>query len=165
MQNIRKCSKIDIRKIKIHLINSFQEVFIMGNPIYEYAKKFYGEFGIDTEKAIETTLTTPISLHCWQGDDVKGFEGAQSLDGGIQATGNYPGAARTPAELMADLKKAMSLMPGALRLNLHANYAIFKNDNFADRDQLLPEHFEAWADFAVENGLGLDFNPLLSFEG
>ena len=131
----------------------------MGNPIYEYSKAFYGSFGIDTEKAIEKALSTPISLHCWQGDDVKGFEGAQSLDGGIQATGNYPGAARTPHELITDLKKALSLMPGAMRLNLHASYAIFKDGEYADRDALAPKHFEAWADFAVENGLGLDFNP------
>jgi L-rhamnose isomerase len=131
----------------------------MENPIYEHAKKAYSALGIDTEKAIEIALSTPISLHCWQGDDVKGFEGAQTLDGGIQATGNYPGAARTSDELIADLKKALSLMPGAMRLNLHANYAIFKEGEFADRDALTPEHFEVWADFAVENGLGLDFNP------
>lgn len=131
----------------------------MRNPIYDYAKKYYAEFGIDTEQAIKAALSTPISLHCWQGDDVKGFEGAQSLDGGIQATGNYPGAARTPEELMTDLKKALSLMPGVMRLNLHANYAIFKDGEFADRDALLPAHFEAWVDFAIENGLGLDFNP------
>ncbi len=131
----------------------------MGNPIYENAKQTYAQYGVDTEAAIERALSAPISLHCWQGDDVKGFEGAQSLDGGIQATGNYPGAARNPDELIADLKKALSLMPGAMRLNLHASYAIFKDGMIADRDALLPEHFEAWADFAVENGLGLDFNP------
>lgn len=131
----------------------------MGNPIYENARQTYAAYGIDTEAAIERALSAPISLHCWQGDDVKGFEGSQSLDGGIQATGNYPGAARNPEELIADLKKALSLMPGAMRLNLHASYAIFKDGEKADRDALLPEHFEAWADFAVENGLGLDFNP------
>ena len=131
----------------------------MKNQIYDYARSIYAELGIDTEKAINTALSTPISLHCWQGDDVKGFEGAQSLDGGIQATGNYPGAARTPDQLIADIKKALSLMPGTMRLNLHANYAIFKNGKTADRNELLPEHFEVWADFAVENGLGLDFNP------
>ena len=131
----------------------------MKNQIYDYAKSIYAELGIDTEKAINAALSTPISLHCWQGDDVKGFEGAQSLDGGIQATGNYPGAARTPDELIADIKKALSLMPGTMRLNLHANYAIFKDGKKADRNELLPEHFEVWADFAVENGLGLDFNP------
>ncbi len=131
----------------------------MNNPIYENAKQIYSGYGIDTEAAIKKALTAPISLHCWQGDDVKGFEGATSLDGGIQATGNYPGAARNPKELIADLEKALSLMPGAMRLNLHASYAIFNEDNRADRDALLPEHFEAWADFAVSHGLGLDFNP------
>lgn len=131
----------------------------MNNPIYENAKQIYGTYGIDTDAAIEKALAAPISLHCWQGDDVKGFEGATSLDGGIQATGNYPGAARNPSELIADIEKALSLMPGAMRLNLHASYAIFNADNRADRDALLPEHFEAWADFAVSHGLGLDFNP------
>ena len=127
--------------------------------VYENAKAVYASFGIDTEEAIKQALNTPISLHCWQGDDVKGFEGAGALDGGIQATGNYPGAARNPEELIADLDKALSLMPGAMRINLHANYAIFNEDNRADRDSLLPEHFEKWADYAVEHGLGLDFNP------
>ena len=131
----------------------------MKNPIYENAKQIYASYGIDTEAAIEKTLATPISLHCWQGDDVKGFEGAATLDGGIQATGNYPGAARNPEELMADLDKALSLMPGAMRINLHANYAIFTEDNRADRDALLPEHFEKWVEFAIERGLGIDFNP------
>ncbi len=131
----------------------------MVNPIYENAKQIYASYGIDTDAAIEKALSAPISLHCWQGDDVKGFEGAGSLDGGIQATGNYPGAARNPAELIADLEKTLSLIPGKMRLNLHASYAIFKDGEYADRDALLPEHFEAWADFAVQNGLGLDFNP------
>lgn len=131
----------------------------MGNSIYENAKQIYAAYGIDTEAAIKKALETPISLHCWQGDDVRGFEGADSLDGGIQATGNYPGAARNPDELIADLGKALSLIPGKMRLNLHASYAIFKDGNKVDRDALLPEHFEAWADYAVKNGLGLDFNP------
>lgn len=131
----------------------------MNNPIYENAKAIYAAYGIDTDSAIEKALSTPISLHCWQGDDVKGFEGAGALDGGIQATGNYPGAARNPEELMADLDKALSLMPGAMRINLHANYAIFSENNRADRDALLPEHFEKWVEFAIERGLGLDFNP------
>ncbi len=130
----------------------------MTDFIYENAKKIYAAYGIDTDKAIQTALDAPISLHCWQGDDVRGFEGATSLDGGIQTTGNYPGAARNPEELLADLSLALKLIPGVMRLNLHASYAIF-NGNKTDRDALLPEHFEAWADFAVENGLGLDFNP------
>ena len=108
--------------------------------VYENAKAVYASFGIDTEEAIKQALNTPISLHCWQGDDVKGFEGSGTLDGGIQATGNYPGAARNPEELIADLDKALSLMPGAMRINLHASYAIFNEENHADRDALLPEH-------------------------
>lgn len=127
--------------------------------IYEAARERYAALGIDTEKAISTLLATPISMHCWQGDDVRGFEGATALDGGIQATGNYPGAARTPAELMQDIDRALSLVPGKHRLNIHANYAVFENGEHADRDALLPRHFAAWVRFAKERGLGLDFNP------
>lgn len=131
----------------------------MGNPIYENAKQVYAAYGIDTDGAIESALAAPISLHCWQGDDVRGFEGVGALDGGIQATGNYPGAARSPEELISDLDKAFSLIPGKTRLNLHANYAVFNRTNRADRDALLPEHFEIWTDYAVKKGIGLDFNP------
>lgn len=127
--------------------------------IYEAARERYAALGIDTEKAISTLLATPISMHCWQGDDVRGFEGATALDGGIQATGNYPGAARTPSELMQDIDRALSLVPGKHRLNIHANYAVFENGEHADRDALLPRHFAAWVRFAKERGLGLDFNP------
>ena len=127
--------------------------------IYEAARERYAALGIDTEKAISTLLATPISMHCWQGDDVRGFEGATALDGGIQATGNYPGAARTPAALMQDIDRALSLVPGKHRLNIHANYAVFENGEHADRDALLPRHFAAWVRFAKERGLGLDFNP------
>ena len=127
--------------------------------IYEAARERYAALSIDTEKAISTLLATPISMHCWQGDDVRGFEGATALDGGIQATGNYPGAARTPAELMQDIDRALSLVPGKHRLNIHANYAVFENGEHADRDALLPRHFAAWVRFAKERGLGLDFNP------
>ena len=121
--------------------------------IYEAARERYAALGIDTEKAISTLLATPISMHCWQGDDVRGFEGATALDG------NYPGAARTPAELMQDIDRALSLVPGKHRLNIHANYAVFENGEHADRDALLPRHFAAWVRFAKERGLGLDFNP------
>lgn len=101
----------------------------------------------------------PISIHCWQGDDVTGFENAgEALSGGIQATGSYPGKARTPAELMADLDEALKLIPGKKRLNLHASYAVF-NDAPADRDALKPEHFSAWVAYAKSRGIGLDFNP------
>jgi L-rhamnose isomerase len=98
-------------------------------------------------------------MHCWQGDDVSGFEGAGELSGGIQATGNYPGKARNPQELMADIDKTLSLIPGTHRINLHANYAIFEEGEFADRDKLEPKHFAKWVEFAKERGLGLDFNP------
>jgi len=129
------------------------------NSCYQNAKLHYAKYGIDTDAAIEKLLALPVSLHCWQGDDVRGFEGATALDGGIQATGNYPGSARTPEELMKDIDFALKLMPGASRINLHANYAIFENGEKADRDALKPEHFSAWVKFAKERGLALDFNP------
>ncbi len=126
---------------------------------YEYAKKRYAEIGVDTDKAIKALSGKAISLHCWQGDDVHGFEGSTTLDGGIQTTGNYPGAARNPEELMADIDKALSLIPGKHRINLHACYAIFEDGEKADRDALLPKHFRKWVEFAKERGLGIDFNP------
>ncbi len=129
------------------------------NVIYEEAKKRYAEYGIDTEKVIAELSKAEISVHCWQGDDVGGFDSPDALSGGIQATGNYPGKARTPSELMADIDKALSLVPGAHKLNLHASYAIFEDGEFADRDALLPKHFKKWVDFANERGLGIDFNP------
>lgn len=125
---------------------------------YEAAKERYQEVGIDTDAAIAELERIPISMHCWQGDDVIGFEGAAALTGGIQTTGNYPGKARTPEELMADIDKALSLIPGKHRLNLHASYAFF-DDGFVDRDKLEPKHFAKWVEFAKERGLGLDFNP------
>ncbi len=129
------------------------------NTIYEEAKKRYAEYGIDTEKVIADLSKAEISVHCWQGDDVGGFDSKEALSGGIQATGNYPGKARTPEELMADIDKALSLVPGAHKLNLHASYAIFEDGEFADRDALEPKHFKKWVDFANERGLGIDFNP------
>ena len=129
------------------------------STVYEAAKKRYAEFGIDTEKAITDLAKAEISVHCWQGDDVGGFDSPDALSGGIQATGNYPGKARTPDELMADIDKALSLVPGAHKLNLHACYAIFENGEFADRDEIEPKHFKRWVDFANERGLGIDFNP------
>lgn len=101
----------------------------------------------------------PISIHCWQGDDVIGFDSKESLSGGIQTTGNYPGKATTPAELMADIDKVVSMIPGKKKLNVHANYAIIDENDNAGRDQLLPKHFKPWVDFAKERGRGLDFNP------
>lgn len=126
---------------------------------YEEAKQMYAELGVDTDKALETLKNIPISMHCWQGDDVTGFDHEGPLTGGIQATGDYPGKARTPEELMADIDKVLSLVPGKHKLNLHANYAIFEEGEFADRDKLEPKHFRKWVEFAKERGLGLDFNP------
>lgn len=126
---------------------------------YKSAKQIYAKIGVDTDQAMEILKNVPISMHCWQGDDVGGFEGAGELSGGIQATGNYPGKARTPEELMADIDKALSLIPGKHRINLHASYAIFENGEQADRDKLEPKHFAKWVAFAKERGLGLDFNP------
>jgi len=126
---------------------------------YESAREIYARIGIDTDKALELLASKPISMHCWQGDDVIGFEGAGGLSGGIQTTGNYPGKARTPDELMADIDKALSLIPGKHRINLHASYAIFEEGEQVDRDQLEPKHFKKWVEFAKERGLGLDFNP------
>ena len=126
---------------------------------YESARELYKAIGVDTDAAIEALKNIPISMHCWQGDDVNGFEGATSLSGGIQTTGNYPGKARTPQELMDDIDKALSLIPGRHRINLHASYAIFEDGEFADRDKLEPKHFKKWVEFAKERGLGLDFNP------
>lgn len=126
---------------------------------YDYAKQRYAETGIDTEEAIARLQNTPISIHCWQGDDVRGFEGATSLDGGIQTTGNYPGVARNAEELMEDFDKMLSLVPGKKRINLHANYAFFEGKNKVDRDALTPENFKKWVEFAKERNLGIDFNP------
>ena len=126
---------------------------------YESAKEIYAKLGVDTDAAIEKCMQVPVSLHCWQGDDVTGFDHDGPLTGGIQTTGNYPGKARTPEELMADMDKAMSLMPGAKKINVHACYAIFEEGEFVDRDKLEPKHFQKWVDFAKERGMGLDFNP------
>ncbi len=125
---------------------------------YESAKELYAKFGIDTDTAIEKLSDITVSIHCWQGDDVGGFDGDDALSGGIQTTGNYPGKARNPEELMADIDKAFSLIPGKKKLNLHACYAIF-DGNRADRDALKPEHFAKWVEFAKERNIGIDFNP------
>lgn len=126
---------------------------------YEAARELYKRVGVDTEKALSELQKVSISMHCWQGDDVNGFDHDGPLTGGIQTTGNYPGRARTPKELMADIDEAMRLIPGKHKLNLHANYAIFEEGEFADRDALEPKHFKKWVEFAKERGLGMDFNP------
>lgn len=125
---------------------------------YESAKELYAKFGIDTEEALKKLSDITVSVHCWQGDDVGGFDSDDALSGGIQTTGNYPGKARNPEELMADIDKAFSLIPGKKKLNLHACYAIF-DGNRADRDALKPEHFAKWVAFAKERNIGIDFNP------
>ena len=127
--------------------------------LYQIAKERYATVGIDTEAAIEKMLNIPISMHCWQGDDVKGFENSGELTGGIQTTGNYPGAARTPDELMQDIDKAFSLIPGKHKVNVHACYGIYEDGKIADRDAIKPEHFAKWVEFAKARGIGLDFNP------
>lgn len=125
---------------------------------FEIAKEIYSQYGIDVEEAIKICDSTPISMHCWQGDDVGGFEKKEGgLTGGIQATGNYPGKARTPDELRSDIETAMKYIPGEKKINIHANYA--EADKFVDRNEIEPDNFKAWADWAVEKGLGIDFNP------
>ena len=126
---------------------------------YQSAKEIYAAQGVDTEKVLETLKDIQIAMHCWQGDDVTGFDQKGPLTGGIQTTGNYPGKARTPEELMADMDKALKLIPGKHKINLHACYAVFEDGEWADRDALEPKHFAAWAKFAKERGLGIDFNP------
>ena len=126
---------------------------------YIEAKSYYANLGIDTEKVIETLKDVTISMHCWQGDDVVGFDSKESLSGGIQTTGNYPGKATAPEQLMQDIDKVISLTPGKIKLNLHACYAIFEDGEYADRDALQPKHFQKWLDFAKERGMGIDFNP------
>lgn len=123
---------------------------------FEFAREQYDTMGVDVEKALLLATETPISMHCWQGDDVLGFEGGSKLTGGIAATGNYPGRARTPDELRMDMEKALSLLPGTHKVNLHANYP--DTTEKADRDQLAPRHFASWAQWAREKKLGLDFN-------
>lgn len=125
---------------------------------YNQAKELYGQHGIDVDRVLEKLAGIQISVHCWQGDDVRGFLFRdRALSGGISATGNYPGAARTPDELRADLEKALSLIPGRHKVNLHAIYA--DTDEKVDLDELEPKHFASWVEWAREHGLGLDFNP------
>lgn len=128
------------------------------NQAYELAKQQFADLGADTEKAMSLLSTLPISMHCWQGDDVSGFEHQEGgLTGGIQATGNYPGKARSPQELRSDLEVAFSLIPGAKRLNLHASY--LEADGKVERNEIKPQHFSHWVEWAKTNKLGLDFNP------
>ena len=127
---------------------------------YQIAKEQYAALGVDTDAAMKRLGGIPISLHCWQGDDVGGFEkpGAELSGGGIQATGNYPGKARTIAELRGDIEKALSMIPGHHRLNLHACY-LDNGGVYVDRNEIQPKHFQSWIDWAKANKLGMDFNP------
>lgn len=131
--------------------------------MYKEAKAQYAALGVDTDGAMEKLKTVPVSLHCWQGDDVRGFDTdpTKPLTGGIQTTGNYPGRAATPEQLMADIDMVLKLCPGMKKMNLHASYAIFDDANggWVDRDKLEPKHFEKWVRFCKERGLGCDFNP------
>lgn len=125
---------------------------------FELAKQRYADIGVDVEQAMARLDSVPVSMHCWQGDDVRGFENPQgALTGGIQATGNYPGKARNATELRADLEKALSLIPGPKRLNLHAIY--LESETPVDRDAIEPKHFANWVEWAKQQKLGLDFNP------
>ena len=125
---------------------------------YAQAKEKYAQIGVDTDAALKKLQDVKISMHCWQGDDVKGFLFPDGdLTGGIMSTGNYPGAAHTPQELRQDLEKAFSLIPGKHKLNLHAIY--LDTDEKVDLDEIEPRHFETWVKWAKEQGIGLDFNP------
>jgi L-rhamnose isomerase len=126
---------------------------------YELAREQYAAIGVDTDRAMKQLKSVAISVHCWQGDDVGGFESSGELGGGLAVTGNYPGKARTPAELRSDLEKAFSLIPGKHRLNLHALYGEHSKGKIIDRDRLGPEQFTGWADWAKSIGIGMDFNP------
>ncbi|RKQ32500.1 L-rhamnose isomerase [Oceanobacillus halophilus] len=128
---------------------------------FENAKQQYEKWGINVEDVLKKLKNVPISIHCWQGDDIGGFEvNQQELSGGIDVTGNYPGKATNPKELRSDLEKALSLIPGKHRVNLHAIYAETEGE-VVDRDAIKPQHFENWVNWAKKNGLGLDFNPTL----
>lgn len=126
---------------------------------FESAKQMYQNIGVNGDDALEKLANVKISMHCWQGDDVAGFEHGASLDGGIAATGNYPGKARNYQELMADMDQAFTLIPGKHKINLHASYAI--TNEKVDRDKLEPKHFIKWIEYAKERGLEIDFNPTL----
>ena len=128
------------------------------NSIYNQAKEQYANIGVDTEAALEILDAIPVSMHCWQGDDIRGFEGVTEVTGGIQSTGNYPGAAQNADELREMIEKVLSQIPGKTRINLHAMYGDLKG---VDRNQIEPKHFESWVEWAKSHSLALDFNPTL----
>ena len=126
---------------------------------YRIAEERYGDIGVDASAALKALSQVAISLHCWQGDDVQGFENSgEALGGGLAVTGNYLGKATSPDELRRDLEEALSIIPGQHRLNLHASYGEFAGKT-VDRNDIEPHHFQGWVDWAMEHGLGLDFNP------
>ncbi len=127
---------------------------------YTLAREAYAAVGVNTDRALRAVAKVPISMHCWQGDDVGGYEtaGAELSGGGIQATGNYPGKARTIDELRLDIESALSLIPGRHRLNLHASY-LDNRGKFVERNEIMPRHFRSWIDWAKANKVGMDFNP------
>jgi L-rhamnose isomerase len=146
--NLRVTNQLSMKPADKHLERAFS-----------LAQERYGELGVDVGRALKRLAGIPISLHCWQGDDVGGFENSGSeLGGGLAVTGNYPGKARTAPELRADLEQALALIPGRHRLNLHASYAETGGKK-VDRDELEPAHFQTWIEWARTNRLGLDFNP------
>ena len=124
---------------------------------YSIARERYASIGVDTDKAMDILQNISLSMHCWQADDVTGFESAGALTGGIQTTGNYPGKARNMEEVRMDILKAMSFIPGRHRLSLHEIYGGF-GGRFVDRNEVEPSHFESWMQWAAENGIKLDFN-------
>ncbi|MFP4167122.1 MAG: L-rhamnose isomerase [Opitutales bacterium] len=131
----------------------------MSSKLFDEAKALYAEHGVDVEAALETLASTPVSLHCWQGDDVGGFENpGGELGGGLAVTGNYPGKARTLDELRSDMEQVFSLVPGRHHVNVHAIYGDFSSGK-ADRDAIEPKHFQSWIDWCKQQGLGFDFNP------
>jgi len=131
------------------------------SKMYDIAKEIYASYGVDTEAAIKKANEISVSIHCWQGDDVGGFEAQDTaLSGGIQATGNYPGKAHTPGQLRQDIEKVLSMVPGKHKINVHALYSE-TNGKKVDRNELRPEHFSGWVDWAKKNNVGLDFNPSL----
>ncbi|EFW05843.1 L-rhamnose isomerase [Coprobacillus cateniformis] len=131
------------------------------NQIFKEAKAVYEKLGMKVDEALKTLQAFPVSMHCWQGDDVVGFDGAGALSGGIQTTGNYPGKARNYQELMDDIDEVLKLVPGTKRINLHASYAIFEDGEKVDRNAIEPQHFVKWVEFAKARNLGLDFNPTI----
>ena len=156
---VNRCATATWSRISLHEDLSLTNPGTRSERSYNLAKEQYAEWGVDVESALGRLSSVSISLHCWQGDDVGGFEdNGQSIGGGLAVTGNYPGRARTAVELRSDLNKTLDLLPGSHRLNLHASYAE-TGGRKVERDALEPEHFQNWIDWAAARRVGLDFNP------